>query len=59
MGSQLTDTLGVLLGPHRLGLASRGLEEDLRLLEEAGMKITPELRRMILDAGAREQQEGW
>lgn len=55
---EITGTLGVLLRVHRLGLASRSLEEDLRLLEEADMRITPELRRMVLDAGAREQQGG-
>jgi predicted nucleic acid-binding protein len=59
VGLRLTGTLGVLLRLHRLNLASRGLEEDLRLLEEADMRITRELRRMVLDAGAREQQEGW
>lgn len=57
-GLRLTGTLGVLLRLHRLGLASRSLQEDLRLLEEADMRITPELRRMVLDAGAGEQQEG-
>ena len=30
---RLTGTLGVLLRLHRLNLAPRGLEEDLRLLE--------------------------
>jgi hypothetical protein len=44
----------VLLRLHRLKLASRGLEEDLRLLEEANMRITPELRRMTLAAGRRQ-----
>ncbi|MGF1472373.1 MAG: hypothetical protein ACFB50_11640 [Rubrobacteraceae bacterium] len=53
VGLRLTGTLGVLLRLHRLGLASRSLEEDLRLLEEADMKITPELRRMALDAMRR------
>jgi predicted nucleic acid-binding protein len=52
---RLTGTLGVLLRLHRTGLSSRDLEEDLRLLEEAGMRITPELRRMVLDAGTRGQ----
>lgn len=54
---RLTGTMGVLLRLHRLGLASRSIEEDLRLLEEADMRITPELRRMALDAGA-EKREG-
>ena len=38
-GLQLTDTLGVLLKLHRPGLATRGLEEDLRLLEEVDMRV--------------------
>lgn len=50
VGLRLTGTLGVLLRLHRVGFASRSLEEDLRLLEEADMRITPELRRMVLDA---------
>lgn len=37
----------VLLGLHHLGLAARDLEEDLRLLEETGMRISPELRRTV------------
>lgn len=55
-GLEITGTLGVLLRLHSLGLASRSLDEDLRLLEEAGIRITPELRRMVLDARAREQE---
>lgn len=55
VGLRLTGTLGVLLRLYRLGLASRGLEEDLRLLEAADMRITPELRRMVLDAREREK----
>lgn len=54
VGLRLTGTLGLVLRLHRLGLASRSLEEDLRLLEEADMRITPELRQMALDAAARE-----
>lgn len=50
-GLRLTGTLGVLLRLHRRGFASRGLGEDIRLLEEANMRITPELRRMTLEAG--------
>ena len=50
VGLRLTGTLGVLLRLHGTGLASRGLEEDLRLLGEAGMRIRPELRRMVLYA---------
>jgi predicted nucleic acid-binding protein len=58
VGLQLTGTLGVLLRLHRLGLAERELEADVALLDEADMRITPELRRMVLDAGTRGQQEG-
>jgi predicted nucleic acid-binding protein len=58
VGLRLTGTLGILLRLHRLGLASRGLEEDLRLLDEADMRITPELRRMVLEAGGKERKEG-
>lgn len=53
VGLRLTGTLGLVLRLHRLGLASRRLEEDLRLLEEADMRITPELRQMVLGAEAR------
>lgn len=49
-GLEITGTLGVLLRVHRLGLASRRLEEDLRLLEEANMRISPELRKAVLEA---------
>ncbi len=55
IGLRLTGTLGVLLRLHRMGLASRDLDEDLRLLEGADMRITPELRQNVLDAGAGEQ----
>ena len=49
-GLEITGTLGVLLRLHRLGLASRDLAEDLRLLEETGMRISPELRRTVIDS---------
>jgi predicted nucleic acid-binding protein len=49
-GLEITGTLGVLLRLHRLGLASRKLEEDLRLLEEADMRISPQLRSAVLEA---------
>ena len=50
VGLRLTGTLGVLLRLHHLGLAERELEADIALLDEADMRITPELRRMVLDA---------
>jgi predicted nucleic acid-binding protein len=51
VGLEVTGTLGVLLRLHRLGLASRDIEEDLRLLEEADMRISSELRRAVVEAG--------
>lgn len=41
VGLRLTGTLSFLLRLHRMGPGSRGLEEDLRLLDEAGMRFTP------------------
>lgn len=55
MGLQITGTLGVLLRLHRLGLALRDIEEDLRLLEEAGMRISSELRSAVIEAGKQDQ----
>lgn len=49
-GLEITGTLGIVLRVHRLGFTSRNLEEDLRLLEEAEMRISPELRRMVLES---------
>jgi predicted nucleic acid-binding protein len=49
-GLEIVGTLGILLRIHRLRLASRNLEDDLRLLEEADMRISPELRRRVLEA---------
>ena len=51
---EITGTLGVLLRLHRLGLTSQDLEEDLRLLEDADMRISPELRRTVLEAARDE-----
>ena len=56
-GLEITGTLGVLLRLHRLGLASRNLEEDLRLLEEADMRIAPELRRAVLETERSNQRK--
>jgi hypothetical protein len=52
---EITGTLGGLLRLHRLDFASRDLEEDLRLLEEADMRISPELRRAVVEAGRQEE----
>ncbi|MEW6636044.1 MAG: hypothetical protein AB1425_04430 [Actinomycetota bacterium] len=56
-GLEITGTLGVLLRLHRLSLASRGIEQDLELLEEADMRISPELRRAVLGLEAEERDE--
>ena len=53
-GLEITGTLGILLRIHRLGLTTRDLESDVRLLEEADMRISPELRRAVLQANPRE-----
>lgn len=53
-GLEITGTLGVLLRLNRIGLASRGIEEDLRLLEEAGMRSSPDLRRTVIEAGRQD-----
>ena len=51
-GLRVTGTLGILLRLHRLRLAERELEADIALMEEAGMRLSPELRRAVLDSGA-------
>jgi predicted nucleic acid-binding protein len=56
VGLEITGTLGVLLRLNRMGLASRSIEEDLRLLEEAGIRSSPDLRRTVIEAGR--QHEG-
>lgn len=55
VGLEITGTLGVLLRLHRLELASRDIEEDLRLLEEADMRISPWLRRAVGEAGRQDE----
>jgi uncharacterized protein len=55
VGLEMTGTLGVLLRLHRIGLAWRGIEEDLRLLEEAGMRISPDLRKRVIEAGRKDE----
>lgn len=56
-GLEITGTLGILLRMHRRGLASRDLEEDVRLLEEAGMRISPKLREAVLESEAEERDK--
>ena len=55
VGLEITGTLGILLRLHRIGLTSRGIEEDLRLLEEAGMRISPDLRSIVIEAGRQDE----
>ena len=47
-GLTLTGTLGVLLRLHRLKKAKRTLQEDLDLLAQNGMRMSDELREMVL-----------
>ncbi|MBA2713540.1 MAG: hypothetical protein H0U55_08315 [Rubrobacteraceae bacterium] len=54
-GLEITGTLGVLLRLHRLGLNTRDIEGDLRLLEEADMRISPVLRSVVIEAGRQDQ----
>ena len=56
-GLEITGTLGILMRMHRLGFTSRDLEADMRLLEEADMRISAELRRAVLEVSARERDE--
>jgi predicted nucleic acid-binding protein len=58
-GLEITGALGVLLRLHRIGLASRGIEEDLQLLEEAGMRISPDLRMRVIEAGRQDEGQPW
>ncbi len=53
-GLEVTGTLGVLLRLHHFGLTSLSVDEDLGLLEEAGMRLSPNLRRMIIEAGKQD-----
>lgn len=57
-GLEITGTLGILLRMHLLSIATRSLEVDVRLLEEADMRISPELRRAVLEANAGKRDEG-
>ena len=53
-GLEVTGTLGILLRLRHVGLTSRGIDEDLGLLEEAGMRLSPNLRRMVIEAGKQD-----
>ena len=43
-GLSVSSTLALLVGLHQRGLATRTVEEDLTLLDVAGMYLTEELR---------------
>lgn len=47
-GLRITGTLGILIVMHRSGLTVRDIESDVALLERAGMRISPTLRRDVL-----------
>jgi predicted nucleic acid-binding protein len=49
MGVPVIGTLAVLARIHRLGDARGNLTDDLNALEEAGMYLTPDLRRRVMD----------
>lgn len=49
LGVPLTGTLGVLQALHRAGLASRTFAEDLDALTEAGMYLTDDLKRRMIE----------
>jgi len=53
-GLEVTGTLGILLRLRRIGLTSRGIDEDLGLLEEAGMRLSPNLRRIVIEAAKQD-----
>ncbi len=48
LGVTLTGTLGVLLALQHASRACRTFAEDLDALEEAGMYLTPDLKRRVL-----------
>ena len=54
VGIEVTGTLGILLRLRHIGLTPRGIDEDLGLLEEAGIRLSPNLRRMVIEAGKQD-----
>lgn len=58
MGLRITGTLGILPRLHYFGLVARPIEDDLRMLADAGMRIAPELRRTALKGGANTPDDG-
>lgn len=53
-GLEVTGTLGVLLRLRHIGLTSRGIDVDLGMLEEAGMRLSPDLRSKVIEAGKQD-----
>ena len=49
-GLRVTGTVGLLLRLHRRGLSVRTLQEDLDLLEAAGMRLSPAVRGLVLQS---------
>ena len=49
LGVPITGTLGVLLALHRAGYANRRFAEDLDALDAAGMYLTPDLKRRVME----------
>jgi hypothetical protein len=47
---KLVGTLGILLRIHQLGLNARRFEEDLSILEGAGMHLSRSVKQTVLDA---------
>lgn len=49
LGVALTGTLGEVIALHRLGRGHRELEADIELLREAGMHLSNDLKRRVLE----------
>jgi predicted nucleic acid-binding protein len=49
LGIPLTGTLGVLAALHYAGQAHQSFEQDLDTLDQAGMYLTDDLRRRVVD----------
>lgn len=61
LGVTLTGTLGVLAALHYASRARRALAEDLDALDDAGMYLTADLKRRVMNrfrAGEAPQEEG-
>lgn len=49
VGIQVTGTLAILVRLHHLGYARRNFTEDLAAIEEAGMYLTADLKRHMMN----------